>query len=135
MEGLFFFFSDRKTTVSPLMGKFPYVREKPIMSGRGENCWGAAVGELGGLVPSGREAEPGGGEQWRGSQCGPLSLGSCFLSIIVTASAESSGGGGGGKHWSSPWFSRPLCGAGALTPALQMRKSRVTCQEGAGLGF
>lgn len=30
------------------MGKFPYVREKPIMWGRGENCWGDAVGELGG---------------------------------------------------------------------------------------
>lgn len=43
------------------MGKFPYVREKLILWRRGENCWGDAVGELGG---AGAQWERGGAWGW-----------------------------------------------------------------------
>lgn len=57
-----------------------------------------------------------------GAGCGTFSLDYSPFSEHGLRSQRSEEGGGAVKHGSSSRFSQPLCDAGAIIPALQMRK-------------
>lgn len=110
----FLFFLVTETVPFLHMGKVPYGGKTGSRGGGRElfvgvmqlGSWGAGAGA------SGREVEPGGGEQAGVGPGGPVSLGSCFLSIINRASE-------------ALLFAAVLCGADEeMGPTL-------TCRRGA----